>query len=193
MLYASLDVLLLEAFAGRTAVGIYRLAKTLVVLFTFIPQGNNMLLLPEVAAAPKSQHRRLLLRSLSTSTVINLAMLVPFMLSLGPMINLLYGPKYALDISTTFVLALGTIIMGVYTILTSFYVGTGRPAVETVSRIASLAASGLVAVLMIPTYGAIGAAWSTLAGALAALLACLGDRMIHKEPSPALEANLIQE
>jgi O-antigen/teichoic acid export membrane protein len=182
MLYSSLDVLLVENFSGRTAVGIYRLAKTLVVLFTFIPQGNNMLLLPEIAAAPKDQHRRLLLRSLYVSTLINVVMLAPFMLLLSPTIHLLYGPKYVLDLPTTFILALGMITMGIYTILTAFYIGVGRPAVETVSRIASLAASALVAVVMIPTYGAYGAAWSTLAGALAALLACLVDRLRKVPP-----------
>ncbi len=71
--------------------------------------------------------------------------------------------------SVTLVLSVGMIVGGAHSVMTAVLVGAGKAQYETISRIVSVVVAGIVGALLIPNMNALGAAFSYLAGASAAL------------------------
>jgi O-antigen/teichoic acid export membrane protein len=167
----ALDVLLLERFWGEATVGVYALTKTIVLGFSFVPQGITMLLMPRVASAPASDHRRLLAVALGATMAVNAAALAVFLLVYEPFVAGLVGEVYFIGLRFGTVMALSAIAYGVHAILTSYLLGRNRPGLETLSRAAMAAVMLLAGLALVPRLGAEGAAWANLLTAAAGILA----------------------
>jgi len=170
ILYSSIDVLLLEYYSGTAAVGVYAVAKTLALVFFFVPAGIATLLMPKAAALPRQAHRQLLKTMLALSMLINGAILIVYLLLGEWFVRGLFGPQYVAEMSTSVILALGMIALGAHSVITAILVGGGRAGVETISRIVAVVAAASAGWLLIPTYGPPGAATAMLVGTLAALI-----------------------
>lgn len=171
MLYTSMDVLMLERHSGAEAVGVYMVAKTLAMVFVFVPTGLSTLLMPRAAALPTEANRRLLKRTLAFSLAANGFILAAY-LSLGDVfVRSAFGPEYVVDAGTSLILAMGMIAFGAHSIISAVLVAGGRAGVETISRVVAVCTAGLIGRLVIPSYGASGAAMAMSSGALGALVA----------------------
>jgi len=170
IVYLSIDVLLLERFSGTEAVGQYSLTKTLGMVFAFVPWGINTILMPKIAGAPKAQHRRLLLTSILLYIGVSSIMLVAYTALYASFVRLIFGVGYVVGPDIYLVLALGHIVFGMHSIISSVVVGSDRAKAETLSVLVGTGVSVLVAVVLIPEWGAVGAAATVLIGATVALL-----------------------
>jgi O-antigen/teichoic acid export membrane protein len=165
----ALDVLLLERFWGEAVVGVYALTKTIVMGFSFVPQGITVMLMPRVAAGGGDQ-RRLLAVALLATLAVSAAGLIVFAALYQWFIVTFVGGEYYVNLTFGLLMAASAIMYGCHAILTSYLLGKNRPGLETASRAvmaAMLLGSGLV---LVPALGVFGAAWANILCALTGLL-----------------------
>ena len=92
-----------------------------------VPFALSVVLLPQVAAAPRRDIGRLLRRAVSIAAVAALAGWVAFLV-LGPtVIDLFFPPSYADAIAPLTTLVPAVALLGIYSILSGWMMGIGRP------------------------------------------------------------------
>ncbi len=170
VLNTSLDLLLLEQFVTAGQLGAYSLSKTLATVFIFVPTGISTLLMPRIAALPNQTHSQLLVKMLGASLLVNTIGLVIYVPVVNPFTQRAFGSDYLVVPIVSLLLALDMIASGIHTLITAVFVGSGRPEVESASRIATLVTTVLGAWLFIPTDGIAGAAVAMVTGKLVSLL-----------------------
>jgi O-antigen/teichoic acid export membrane protein len=166
----SIDFLLLERLGRASQLGAYSLSKTLATMFLIIPTGISTLLMPKVAASPNKGHGQLLTRLLIVSLLVDGIALVFYMPLVQPLTQRIFGVDYLVSLGVSLLLSLYMIMSGIHGLVTSVFVGSGKPQVESASRIVELIATGMCCFLLIPPFGTLGAAAAVLAGKMAALL-----------------------
>ena len=167
----SFDLLFLERMGNENRLGAYSLSKTLASMFLIVPAGISTLLMPKVAASPKKGHRQLLIRMLIISVLIDVVALIFYLPLVRPLTMRIFGVDYLVPLSVSLLLALYMIAYGIHGLITAVYVGSGKPQVESASRIVELVAIGIGCWFLIPNFGALGAAIAMLSGKVLALLA----------------------
>lgn len=187
MLYSTVDVLLLNSYRGSGEVGVYALSKTLSAAFGFIPLGITTILMPKVAGSHAKEHRRLLQNALTLTFLANFFGLVIYAVAYNPFVEKLFGSRYVVSPSIFLVVALANILLGIYGIISSVFVGSDRARLETISSIIGTVAALIAGLLLIPTYGAVGAAATTLVSATVLLLVYVARYIVR-----ALRANQLQ-
>jgi len=166
----SIDLLLLERLGSASQLGAYSLSKTLATMFLIVPSGISTLLMPKVAASPHKGHRQLLIRMLIVTLLIDGIALLVYLPLVQPLTQRIFGADYLVPLGVSLLLSLYMITYGIHGLVTAVFVGSGKPQVESASRIVELITTALCCVLLIPPYGAMGAAVAMLAGKWAALL-----------------------
>lgn len=169
------DVLLLAPLSTLEAVGTYGVATRLCVLQTLIATTLNVVLTPEISAArargQSARAARLLGLGVALTGASAAALALVFWVWGGALIGGIFGPDFAQAGPVLAVLG-GAQIFGALSIpLSGFVIVAGRQNAFAWLSIGALICSGAVSLALIPSYGALGAAWGTLAG-LGAL--CLG-------------------
>jgi O-antigen/teichoic acid export membrane protein len=169
-LFFAMDILLLERFHDEATVGIYSLTKTIVLVFSFFPQGITMFLMPKVAEGGVNDNRRILINSLAINLIISAAMLAVYALTYQWFIVNFIGEVYFVGMDFALLMAASAVIFGVHAIVTSFLVGRNQPGLETISRIVITLITAAAGFALIPPLGLMGAAWTSLISAAAGIL-----------------------
>ena len=184
------DQVLVVRFLTPKAMGIYVVAAGLARLLSAFQTSAVMVLLPRVAARSTAEVLRITGRTLriATAAAVVGAVLVsiagPFLLST------LYGWQYANEGAAVFrLLLLEVVISGATQILAQAFMALGRPGTITLAQAVGVGASLWLMPILIPTYGALGAAMALVVSSviryLLTLLAfpfILGQRI----PNPIL-------
>jgi len=165
------DFLILERAGSADQLGAYSLSKTLSTMFLIIPSGISTLLMPKVASTPQTKHRQSLIRMLGISLSINVIVLIIYLPLVQPLTLRIFGADYLVPLSVSLLLALYMVTYGIHGLITAVFVGSGRPQIESISRIFELVATVLGCWFLIPAFGPLGAASAMLAGKIIALLA----------------------
>jgi|GEM_PF-1013272 len=168
--YFSTDILMLEAFSDNSAVGVYGLTKTLSSAFHFIPGGITLVLMPKIAGLPKEDHGKYLMTSIGVSLLVNFIGGVIYMALYQWFIINFFGAEYFIGLDFGFLMAFGAILTGIHGVISAVMIGSGRTTQNTISRAAMLMAMLSLGFLLIPTQGAMGAAFTILGAATAGLL-----------------------
>ena len=180
VLSGSLSIIFLEHYFSNTEVGVFAVAKTIAMVFLFIPSGITTLLMPRAASLSKNESYQTLRKLLIFSGFVNLVILLCLIVFIKWFITSMFGTEYLIGTEIYVIQALGTILFGIHSIITAVLVGTGYPIYETNSRILVVLVSLIAMWLLIPKYGALGAAITTLLGSLAALLSYIMVFKIRK-------------
>jgi O-antigen/teichoic acid export membrane protein len=167
----ALDVLLLERFWDEATVGVYALTKTIVMGFSFVPQGITVMLMPRVARG--GGQRRLLAAALVATVAASAVALVVYVAVYEWFVVAMVGGAYFVGMPFALLMALSAIVYGVHAILTSYLIGSGRPGLETASRGVMAVTLLGAGVLLVPPGGVLGAAWANVLCAAAGVLAYL--------------------
>jgi O-antigen/teichoic acid export membrane protein len=175
--FISLDILMLEHYTNNEQVGIYNLTKTLTSVFYFIPNGITMLLLPKLAGMTRGR-RDVVLLSLGISLAVNIIGLIAYTLVYPIFVIQFVGREYFLSMEFALISAVGSILFGMHSILSSSLVGVGKASVETVSRVIMTLITVLCGMVYIPAQGAMGAAFTLLVAAIGGLVVYAGFSMV---------------
>jgi O-antigen/teichoic acid export membrane protein len=165
-LFIALDLLLLEANVPPAEVGVYALARTLATGFTLITMGINTTLLPRIAGAPKEQHGRLLRQALTYHLAASLTVLFLYAFVYNPIVGLVFGAQYQVGPEVYLLLALGQVIGQTHTVISSAMVGSDRAALDTYSLILLVSVTLVAGLILVPAYGAGGAALTFCIGTI---------------------------
>jgi O-antigen/teichoic acid export membrane protein len=172
-----LDLLIMSLFLSATAVGLYGLANSVMVVLTAVPSAGGILLLrsvawnSEVEGSNKISQLHRIRRGARRYFLLTAALGVGVFVFAPLLIHLLLGPSYAPSIRLIQILTPGYVARAYVVLATLGAVGARRPRIGIVSEGAALVVTGILLALLLPRYGATGAAIaSTSAYATAAVV-----------------------
>jgi O-antigen/teichoic acid export membrane protein len=188
MLNYRLDMLILQAFAGSISLGFYSVAVSVAELLWLVPSCVSVVLLPRLTQSPE-------IRSRATPAICRLISLLAVVAAAGialaapAILPLLYGERFEPALGPLLMLLPGVAAYSVVRVLGADFSSRGRPGTPSLIAGLSLAITVVLDLVLIPRYGAMGAAMaSTVAyaasGSLALLLyvrltgARLGDLLV---------------
>jgi O-antigen/teichoic acid export membrane protein len=161
------DFVVLSAFSGTAVVGTYAVASKFAELVRVLPLAINYVLYPQFSrqsidrAAGNAQR---LLRPATGATfvcAIVLGLAAPFALPL------LYGAQFDAAVGLAQILLVGLSVEGAAGVVSAYLYGTGRPGLTSVAMGAGVALTVVLDLVLVPRWGATGAAVASTVAYLA--------------------------
>lgn len=166
-----IDQLLIGYLLDPTQVGLYAVAVNLTNLLLRVPDALGTVLFPRLAGATREAGDE------ATAVVCRATFAVMMMGALGYLLvgptalRLLYGDRFQGAVRPMLALLPGIVLMGQYLILTRNFTSRNRQEVNIAAAVTALAANVALNVVLIPRYGIVGAAASSVGSyGLAALV-----------------------
>jgi len=160
-----MDQLLLGGLASSTAIGLYFVAVRLSEITAILASSVADAVMPEVAAAKRSEHAdNLLARSLRLTVYTHLLVLLPLWLAAPHILRFVYGENFRSAGGTLRILLLASVVLTAGGIAISGLNGFGHPGLATIARVASAAITVVALLALLPRYGIAGAAMASLLG-----------------------------
>lgn len=187
-LNARVDQLLLGALADAHAVGVYAAATRLSEIWWLVPTLLVQSFAPRFVFAPGLRPARVDRHVAAGVAVLGaLALLPGVLLTLAgrPLADLLFGDAYAGAGAVLAVHAWVACFVSIDAAQNQWLLAHDRQAVLVRKSLAALVVHALAAAWLIPRFGAVGAAWSTL---LAQAFACFGFYWLDAATGPGMRA-----
>lgn len=155
-----LDKILLSQMAPPGVLGVYAVAMTLTSLANPIVQAIGMVMLPRLAGRRSGASARIV-RSVMVRSVVAATLMVGCIAAAAPVaVPLLFGAEFEDAVKIVWVLCPGAIALACATVASDLLRGHGRPQDAAKGQMAGALVSTPLLVLLIPPFGAIGAAVS---------------------------------
>jgi O-antigen/teichoic acid export membrane protein len=188
-----LDFVLLGALTGPGVLGGYAIASKYAELLRLPSQSLNWVFYPRFARDGGSEAADRARWLIPRAGALTLAGAVPLALIAGIIVPAVYGDDFQAAVVPAQILLLGLAAEGIAGVVTAFLYGRGRPGLNSLAMGAGLALTIVLDIILIPSYGAIGAAWASTAAYLATtgmLVASfrLVTRAPDRVPRPAFDA-----
>jgi O-antigen/teichoic acid export membrane protein len=187
LLNLRLDFALLDVFVGTAVVGTYAVASKFAELVRLVPVAITYVLYPrfsrETNAQATADTRRFLLpaTALSAGCAVVLALAAPFVLPV------LYGARFDAAVGLAQLLLVGLSVEGAAGVISAFLYGVGRPGLNSIAMGAGVVLTVVLDLLLVPQWGATGAAIASTVAYLvttAALLVVFRTLTARREPEP---------
>ncbi len=161
------DQLLMGFISTEAALGVYAVSVNCSEVLLYLPTATAGALMPLIARTVDSERAERALRAYRGVTLVTLLSTV-FALALGPfLIPLVFGSRYSASVVPFAILALGSVGWAATVFFSSALLGSSSPGHSSLGSVASLVVGIALDVLLIPPFGATGAA----VGATAAFFA----------------------
>jgi len=168
-----LDQITIAAMLPPAALGVYVVGLSLSRLLNVLPAAAATVLFPSLAARPTQTITETVGAAVRILSTVNAATAVCIGV-LGPhLLTLLYGTRFAAASKPLGILLAAGVCSNVVQLLYQVYVGSGRPGIVTVIQTLGFGVSLGLMLLLVPSYGTIGAALALLIAALARLACAL--------------------
>jgi O-antigen/teichoic acid export membrane protein len=158
LLNQRLDFILLNVLAGPAVLGVYAIASKFAELLKIPPLALTYVLYPKYAREDDATARSKAKKLLPKAGILTAASIVPLWFAATYLIPALYGSEFRGAIAPAHIILFGLALEGVAAVITAFLYGIGRPGLNSWGMGAGLAATVLLDVLLIPSFGATGAA-----------------------------------
>jgi O-antigen/teichoic acid export membrane protein len=180
-----LDQLLVVLFLAPASLGIYAVAVSASRILNVIPTSVSTVLFPTVAARSPSEIVELVGLAARVTTVIAGAAAIVLSI-LGPfLLHTFYGVRFDPAVGPFRWLLVDCIIANLGRILYQAFTAGGRPEIVTGIESIGVVTSATSMLILVPTYGTIGAAWSLLAASSVRLICVIiGYRFIIRQQVP---------
>ena len=156
-----IDVYMVQAFLGPAQTAFYALALHFTELVLEVPQAIGLVLYPKLAALPEEQMHRLTAQSCRRTLMVTAPAALALAL-VGPwVITLWYGKAYAQAGAPLPWAAVGVAAMSIFVIITRDFTARQKQRVNTVAGLLALATNVALNVVLIPTWGIVGASFAT--------------------------------
>jgi O-antigen/teichoic acid export membrane protein len=171
LLNLRLDFILLQLLAGPAVLGVYAIASKFAELVKVPGMALTYVLYPRFArdgaAAAAADARRLMWKA----TLLTSAVAVALVAAAGVVIPTLYGSAFSSAVVPAQIILLGLTLDGLGGVITGFLYGTGRPGLNSLAMGVGLAITVVLDLILIPRYGATGAAAASAVAYVASTLA----------------------
>lgn len=156
-----LDVFLINFFLTPLNVGIYTVSVMIAEMIWYIPNAVGYVLFPKISASdPQTADR---ITPQVSRITLSLTILTGIGISLvsSPVIQLLFGERFASAARPLNILIPGVIALGITKVLGNDLSARGKPEYPTITSSIALALSAGISIMVIPAYGIVGAACAT--------------------------------
>jgi len=150
------DLLVVNHFRGATEAGVYSLASQMATLLMMLPAVIATLLFPRVTAEQDQSGSTTCLVSRHTALVMLVCCL--FAVPLGFLLPVVYGSAFSDATTQLLILLPGVFFIGLQSVLVQHFNAMGLPKTVPVFWIITLVINLIMVFLMVPRYGARGAA-----------------------------------
>lgn len=161
LLNLRLDFAFLGAIAGPAVLGTYAVASKYAELLRLPGTALTWVCYPHLAGRAAEEMSARAQRYLRPALLTVLLPAVPAFVLTGPVISLLYGSRFAEAVPQARVLLAGMLLAGAAGVASAYLYARGRPGANSLVLGAGLAATVALDLVLIPTYGALGAAWAS--------------------------------
>lgn len=162
------DVVLLSRYWGDSAVGAYSMAKTLSLIFDFVPSGIGTILMPRIAALSAGR-RRLVAISIAATMAVQLLFAIGFLLFYQPLVTAIFGVEYLVPPLTILLIVLAALVWSIHNILSNALIGANQAGIEGINRVLILGTLYGAGILFVPTFATTGVALADLITSLVAV------------------------
>ena len=164
-------LIFLKYFGDYQNVAIYSLALTLSLVYGFVPGAILTVSMPKIASL-KDLRRRLniFIQSIYIIIISGILLLIPTIFFGQWVIVLIFKERYSLSYLPFVILSIGAIFAGIRNAYSSLWEGGGRPIFSAYDTIGGAASAILFSAILVPRYGAIGAALSYSGGWVSSVL-----------------------
>lgn len=160
-----LDQMMLTAFAASATVGLYAVAVAIAEITAILASSVSDALLPEVASSKTPNDSMILMgKTIRLTFYAHLLALIPLWILAPYLLGMVYGEAFVEASSVLRVLLVCSIVWSISLIVISGLNGLGRPGLSTVARLASAATTIITLIWLLPKFGMMGAAFSSLIG-----------------------------
>ncbi|GAA2267465.1 hypothetical protein GCM10010149_05030 [Nonomuraea roseoviolacea subsp. roseoviolacea] len=157
-LIVTIDVPLLSALDSPAAVGIYTVAVTIMTLTRIPCETIAQIALPKQASCDVEEAKHVTVRALRLMLLVSSGFVVVLVAASPWMIPLVYGDSFAGSVAPLLALAPGTVALMLVRAVEQHLVRLERPSTMTAVSVGVLCANVLLNLVMIPRWGAVGAA-----------------------------------
>lgn len=168
-----LDVGILGAIAGPSVLGIYAIASKFAELLRLPGLAVNYVLYPVFASSGEPAARARTNKLLVPTLTLPLLAAVPLALAVGPVLPLVYGRAFQDAVVPALILLAGLLGDVTANLVSAYLYGAGRPGWNSFAIGFGVVVTVVGDVLLIPRYGAVGAAIASCAAYLTTDVALL--------------------
>jgi len=185
LLNLRLDFGVLGALAGPAVLGSYAIASKYAELLRLPGTALTWVCYPMLAGMTPAAATRQARRLIGPAVLGNVLLAGPFVLLAGPVIGLLYGSRFDSAVGPARVLVLGMLLGAAGGVASGYLYGRGRPGLNSWALGTGLVVTVVLDLLLIPRYGAMGAAIaSTVTYLLADGALLVMQRKVGGRPEP---------
>ena len=171
-IYLKIDQVMLGEMVGESAVGVYATAVKISELWYFIPTAIAGSVFPKVVSSKENAsvevYRRRMQVFYDVAALLSYLVIIPVVLSAGPLITLLFGPEYAEAASILQVHIWAFLFVSLGIAQGKWLVAENFTRFRMFASIFGAVVNVGFNILLIPMYGGFGAAWATLLAQAAA-------------------------
>ena len=170
---ARVDLLFVYALASDHEAGLYSVALTLGTITGFVAIALSFASFPPMAAMAEAAALELTATMARVATLLGTALALVLAVASSTLITVLMGSRFDDALWPTVVLLFANVLWGVQWLLSRALAARGDAGLLVRSFSANLATMAAADVVLISLFGATGAAFGALAGAIAGLAVCL--------------------
>jgi len=158
-------VLMLAHMSTTAQVGIYSLGSNLVIALWQLPNAVGIVVFARSANMEENAaFTRKVLRLVRMAFVVVVAAAALLYLTAGWLVPLIFGNDYLPSIAVIRTLLPGVVFFTIFRVLNMDLAGRGKPALVLISTLPALAIAVVLNILLVPRYGALGAAMAASSG-----------------------------
>jgi O-antigen/teichoic acid export membrane protein len=161
LLNLRLDFAILGALAGPAVLGAYAVASKYAEILRLPGTALTWVTYPEFAGMPADRALARARRMVAPALLCFTIAVGPLLLLAGPVIGLLYGSDFQDAVTPARILLLGMLLGGAAGVASGFLYGRGRPGRNSLALALGLVVTTVLDVLLIPRFGAVGAAYAS--------------------------------
>jgi O-antigen/teichoic acid export membrane protein len=173
LLNLRLDFLLVSVITGPTVLGVYAIASRYAELVRVLTLAVTYVLYPRFAADFARKAVQTARSLIPTVGLVTGAAIVPLWLAAPFVIPLIYGEAFRPAISPAQIILFGFVLHGVAAVITALLYGLDRPGLNSIAMGIGLGATVVLDVVLIPQFGAVGAATASAVAYLATTAALI--------------------
>jgi O-antigen/teichoic acid export membrane protein len=173
LLNLRLDFILLNLLTGPAVLGVYAIASKFAELLKIPGMALTYVLYPRYAREGGARAAGQARRIMPKAAMLTVGAAVPLWFAAPLVIPLAYGSDFSGAVGPAQVIVFGLALDGVAGVITAYLYGIGRPGLNSWGMAVGLAATVLLDLLLIPPFGASGAAVASAVAYVATTLALI--------------------
>ncbi len=169
-IWGTLDLLLVEQHLSAQAAGVYAAAKTVVLIFLFVPYAVTTVGLRYFARGSERDAERSLLLSLGASLLTSTLLVAAIWGGSGQLVQIMFGPNYGSAAQPLSILAAGMALYTVYLVFETWMVARGYPWLHALAMTLTVGLGSAAELALLPRWGLRGVALGFSSGIAAGTL-----------------------